>query len=84
MNVRIGLAAFLFALSCLVSSAVFAQGYGGLGSTAEGFEVPSRLTQFQFPGDHGAHPGFRIDNSVRPDLLYPMDGISSLSESTIW
>ena len=61
MNVRIGLAAFLFALSCLVSSAVFAQGYGGLGSTAEGFEVPSRQTVFQFPADHGAHPGFRIE-----------------------
>ena len=38
-----------------------AQGYGGLGTQAHGFDVPSRATSMQFPKDHGSHPGFRIE-----------------------
>ena len=38
-----------------------AQGFAGLGESADGFEpvVPGRT--FSFPGDHGPHPAFRIE-----------------------
>ncbi|TMV08495.1 iron ABC transporter permease [Ruegeria sediminis] len=55
MNVR--LLAFLLFLPC----AALAQGFAGLGTDAEGFKVPQRGYQFQFPADHGAHPTFRIE-----------------------
>lgn len=38
-----------------------AQGFAGLGSTADDFAVPARDTVLQFPADHGAHPAFRIE-----------------------
>ena len=37
------------------------QGFGGLGTQAEGFAVPERGTPFTFPRDHGAHPDYRIE-----------------------
>src|SRR3954447_22323002 len=39
----------------------FAQGFAGLGESADGFArvVPSRV--FAFPPDHGPHPEFRIE-----------------------
>src|SRR3954471_6227713 len=38
-----------------------AQGFAGLGETADGYAavVPGR--QFSFPADHGPHPEFRIE-----------------------
>ncbi len=38
-----------------------AQGFAGLGSTAEGFTVPEPGKQLAFPSDHGPHPDFRIE-----------------------
>ncbi|MHA6343892.1 lipocalin-like domain-containing protein [Roseivivax sp. CAU 1761] len=38
-----------------------AQGFAGLGSAAEGFEVPRRGRALAFPRDHFAHPRFRIE-----------------------
>ncbi|KQR72870.1 lipocalin-like domain-containing protein [Rhizobium sp. Leaf341] len=38
-----------------------AQGFAGLGTTAEGFAVPEPGKSFAFPRDHGAHPDFRIE-----------------------
>lgn len=38
-----------------------AQGYGGLGTRAEGYNVPQRGMRLEFPRDHGAHPGYRIE-----------------------
>lgn len=38
-----------------------AQGFAGLGSTAEGFSIPQRGVSLQFPRDHGAHPDYRIE-----------------------
>jgi predicted secreted hydrolase len=40
---------------------VFAQGFAGLGETADGYApvVPGRT--FAFPADHGPHPAFRIE-----------------------
>lgn len=40
---------------------LWAQGFAGLGSDAEGFSVPQRGYVFDFPRDHGAHPDFRIE-----------------------
>src|SRR5437879_13868961 len=39
----------------------FAQGFAGLGESADGFAavVPGRT--FAFPADHGPHPEFRIE-----------------------
>lgn len=45
----------------LAALPAMAQGYGGLGTTAEGFTVPSRDTVLRFPEDHGPHRAFRIE-----------------------
>ncbi len=45
---------------CLVTPAI-PQGFGGLGTEAEGFAVPQPGTNFEFPRDHGAHQDFRIE-----------------------
>ncbi|MEM1272277.1 MAG: lipocalin-like domain-containing protein [Pseudomonadota bacterium] len=37
------------------------QGFAGLGTEAEGFAVPERGAEFDFPTDHGAHPEYRIE-----------------------
>ncbi len=55
MNVR----AFLF-LICLPFLAN-AQGFAGLGSDADGFDVPELGWQLTFPQDHGPHPSYRIE-----------------------
>ncbi len=57
MNVRALILALLF---CLPVSAL-AQGYAGLGGSADGFDVPQPDVQFVFPKDHGAHPSYRIE-----------------------
>ncbi len=49
-----------FAILLLPFNAV-AQGYAGLGSSAEGFSVPESGYEFQFPQDHGPHPDYRIE-----------------------
>lgn len=55
MNVRV----LIFLL--LGISNAYAQGFAGLGTNAEGFAVPERGTQLQFPQDHSAHPDYRIE-----------------------
>ncbi|MEP5732325.1 MAG: lipocalin-like domain-containing protein [Sulfitobacter sp.] len=40
---------------------VMAQGFSGLGSTADGFATPQPDPTFSFPADHGPHPDFRIE-----------------------
>ena len=55
MNVR----ALLLAM--LLPVAAWAQGFAGLGTTAEGFAVPQRPATFDFPTDHGPHPDYRIE-----------------------
>lgn len=46
---------------CIWPWAVWAQGFSGLGTTAEGFAVPAPNPTFQFPEDHGPHPDYRIE-----------------------
>ncbi len=48
-------------LLLLFPCAASAQGFAGLGSDAEGFDVPRPGYQFTFPADHGPHPSFRIE-----------------------
>lgn len=55
MNVKVFVWAMLFPLSAL------AQGFAGLGRSAEGFEMPKPGHQFDFPADYGSHPSFRIE-----------------------
>lgn len=57
MNVRIWLIVLLLA----VPGVARAQGYAGLGGSAEGFTVPQPEYAFQFPQDHGPHPDYRIE-----------------------
>src|SRR3954451_1584053 len=38
-----------------------AQGYAGLGETADGFAKVTPGKTFAFPGDHAPHPEFRIE-----------------------
>ena len=38
-----------------------AQGYAGLGATADGFTKVTPGKTFTFPADHGPHPEFRIE-----------------------
>ncbi|KIN73457.1 lipocalin-like domain-containing protein [Sulfitobacter guttiformis] len=38
-----------------------AQGFGGLGTQAEGFAIPAPDPLFDFPADHGSHPDYRIE-----------------------
>ncbi|EAR52924.1 hypothetical protein OG2516_10691 [Oceanicola granulosus HTCC2516] len=38
-----------------------AQGFAGLGTEAGAFRMPERGYAFDFPADHGPHPGFRIE-----------------------
>ncbi|ROU01216.1 lipocalin-like domain-containing protein [Histidinibacterium lentulum] len=54
MNVRV-LLVFLW------PSVVAAQGFAGLGTTVEGYDDPVPDPVFDFPADHGAHPGYRIE-----------------------
>ena len=55
MNVK----ALLIAMMLPVT--LWAQGFAGLGTDADGFAVPERGTAFHFPADHGPHPDYRIE-----------------------
>ena len=52
--------AIFLVLLALVTPAL-AQGFAGLGSSADGFSVPQKGTALAFPRDHSPHPDFRIE-----------------------
>lgn len=58
MSARRRLLAFLL---CGLPFGALAQGFAGLGTTAEGFAIPERGRALTFPADHGPHPTFRIE-----------------------
>ncbi len=58
MSVRALSICLFLALSAVVA---WAQGFAGLGSSAEGFSVPKPGTLLKFPQDHGPHTDFRIE-----------------------
>jgi len=49
------------ALLAGLGSKVWAQGFAGLGESANGFEAVVAGKTFSFPGDHGPHPSSRIE-----------------------
>jgi predicted secreted hydrolase len=49
------------ALLGLPHGRAFAQGFAGLGQSAEGFAKVTPGRSFSFPADHGPHPDFRIE-----------------------
>ena len=54
----------LFAIVICLIVAPFqsaAQGFAGLGRAIDGFSLPERGFNFEFPGDHGPHPDFQIE-----------------------
>jgi predicted secreted hydrolase len=51
----------VLAFLLLIPVPLWAQGFAGLGSQADGFTVPTRGYVFDFPADHGAHPDYRIE-----------------------
>jgi predicted secreted hydrolase len=55
------MSARILVIYLLLSVQAMAQGFAGLGTTSEGFAQPKRGTELQFPGDHGAHPDFRVE-----------------------
>lgn len=57
MNAR----ALIVLLILAAAPPALAQGFAGLGSTAEGFALPDPDYRLTFPADHGAHPDFRIE-----------------------
>lgn len=56
-RVLIVLAALMLALPL----PAVAQGFAGLGQTADGYALPQRGQALAFPADHAAHPEFRIE-----------------------
>jgi predicted secreted hydrolase len=44
-----------------LGSSALAQGFAGLGETADGFAAVTPGRTFAFPADHGPHPAFRIE-----------------------
>ncbi|MEA5162982.1 lipocalin-like domain-containing protein [Cereibacter johrii] len=51
-----------------------AQGFAGLGATAEGFATPQRGQPLVFPRDHGPHPEYRIEWWYLTSVLTGEDG----------
>lgn len=51
----------LLLILLLFPAAVRAQSFAGLGTSAEGFDLPVPDHEFTFPQDHGPHPQFRIE-----------------------
>lgn len=49
------------ALLASLDGGALAQGFAGLGETADGFAAVTPGRTFSFPGDHGPHPEFRIE-----------------------
>lgn len=47
--------------SAVCTAAAQAQGFAGLGTSADGFAIPQRGVPFRFPADHGPHPDYRIE-----------------------
>jgi predicted secreted hydrolase len=64
------------ALALLLPAVAQAQGFGGLGAEAPGFEIPKPGTPIVFPKDHGAHNGFRTEWWYLTANLHGADGAS--------
>lgn len=59
MNIRNLMYIFFFLVTIAEQGA--AQGFAGLGQSADEFAQPQRGGTFSFPADHGAHPAYQIE-----------------------
>jgi predicted secreted hydrolase len=66
------------------SSALFAQGFGGLSRESGGFSQVTPGRVFAFPQDHGAHPGFRTEWWYVTANLTGADGASYGAQWTLF
>ena len=64
----------LFALFALFATPALPQGFAGMGQDPSGFTLPAPEPEFRFPGDHGAHPDFRIEWWYLTANLWAEDG----------
>ena len=48
-------------MAALAPNMLTAQGFAGLGGSADGFALPDPAYRFQYPRDHGIHADFRIE-----------------------
>jgi len=48
-------------LLLVLPAQAMAQGFAGLGTTADGFATPQPDRALEFPADHGPHPAYRIE-----------------------
>ncbi|MDJ0826785.1 MAG: lipocalin-like domain-containing protein [Rhodobacter sp.] len=52
---------FAALLLAVFGATAHAQGFAGMGTSADGYALPQPGTEFAFPADHGAHEDFRIE-----------------------
>lgn len=71
------------ALAALGGKAL-AQGFAGLGETADGFAAVVPGKRFAFPTDHGPHPEFRIEWWYVTANLRDVDGVSYGAQWTLF
>ena len=71
-------------LACLWPAAALAQGFGGLGVDASGFETPKPGGALDFPADHGAHKNFRTEWWYVTANLKGADGASYGAQWTLF
>lgn len=76
MSVRLPRRRFLplMAAAALAPGLARAQGFAGLGTTAEGFAIPQRGRVLVFPQDHGPHWEYRIEWWYLTAVLSGADG----------
>src|SRR3954451_18323105 len=60
-NAKISRRAFAGGVLALLGGNAFAQGFAGLGESADGFAAVVPGKRFVFPADHAPHPEFRIE-----------------------
>jgi len=58
-----------------LGSGAFAQGFADMGATVPGFALPDPDRVLEFPADHAAHPGFRIEWWYLTANLTGADGV---------
>ena len=78
MSVRV---IFLILSSVIYANGVGAQGFAGLGQSADGYALPAPDYVFTFPDDHGAHNDYRIEWWYLTCLLYTSPSPRDLSTS---
>jgi predicted secreted hydrolase len=74
----------LVVLALLWAAAALAQGFGGLGGDAQGFETPKPGGALTFPADHSAHKNFRTEWWYVTANLKGADGASYGAQWTLF